>query len=172
MQPTTETFRCSVCGKEHPGPPLVYDSDAPAYWYGIPPDEREGRAELTSDQCVIDGKHFFLRGNLEIPILGSEEKLVWGVWVSVSEESFWRATELWQQEGRESEMPYFGWISTALPGYPETVSMKSRLRTRPVGLRPLVDLLPSEHLLSQEQQNGISRDRVQEIAETVLHPES
>jgi hypothetical protein len=166
------TFRCSVCGKEHHGPPLVYDTDAPAHWYGLPPEEREERAELTSDQCAIDGSHFFLRGNLEIPILDPEEKLVWGVCVSVSEESFWRATELWQQEGRESEMPYFGWLSTALPGYPETISMKSRLRTRPVGLRPLVDLLPSEHPLSREQQDGISRDRVREIAETVLHSQS
>lgn len=157
---------------EQSSPPLVYDTDAPAYWYGLPPEEREERAELTSDQCVIDGKHFFLRGNLEIPILDSEEKLVWGVWVSVSEESFWRATELWEQEGRESEMPYFGWLSTALPTYPETVSMKSRLRTRPVGLRPLVELLPSEHPLSREQQEGISYERVREIADAVLHSTS
>ena len=95
----TETFRCSVCGEEHPGPPLVYDTDAPAYWYGLPPEEREERAELTSDQCVIDGQHFFLRGNLEIPILDSQEKLVWGVWVSVSEESFWRATSSGSRRG-------------------------------------------------------------------------
>jgi hypothetical protein len=66
------TFRCSVCGKEHPGPPLVYDTDAPAYWYGLPPEEREERAELTSDQRVIDGSHFFLRGNLESPSSSGE----------------------------------------------------------------------------------------------------
>ena len=151
-------------------PPLVYDADAPAYWYGLPPEEREARAELTTDQCVIDGKSFFLRGNLEIPITGSNDKLVWGVWVSVSEESFWRATELWETEGRESEMPYFGWLSNALPAYDaETISMKARLKTRPVGLRPLVDLLPTEHPLSQEQQHGITYERVREIANTVLH---
>ena len=136
-------------------PPLVYDTDAPVYWYGLPPEEREGRAELTSDQCVIDGKNFFLKGNLKIPILGSDE------------ESFWCATELWEIEGRESEMPYFGWLSTVLPGYPDTISMKSRMRTRPVGLHPLIDLLPNEHLLSQEQQNGITYERVREIADAV-----
>ena len=150
----TRTFGCSVCGEEHDGPPLVYDTDAPAYWYGLPPEEREERAELTSDRYVIDGRHFFPRGNLKNPILDPQEKLVWGVWVCVS------------------ELPYFGRIDTALPGYPETVSIKSRLRTRPVGLRPLVELPPTEHPLSREQQDGISPGRVREIAGIVLHPQS
>ena len=50
--------------------------------------------------------------------------------------------------------------------------MKPRPRTRPVGLRPLVDLLPTEHPLSREQQTGITQERVREIAETVLHSQA
>lgn len=64
----------------------------------------------------------------------------------------------------------FGWLSTALPIYPlETLSLPTLVHTRPVGLRPLVELEPSDHPLAIEQRNGITRARVQELAEAILH---
>ena len=39
----------------------------------IPEAEREARCLLSSDQCVIDGEHFYIVGNLEIPVVGVEE---------------------------------------------------------------------------------------------------
>jgi len=42
-------------------------------YYQIPEDERASRSDLTSDACVVDEKHFFIVGNLEIPINGSDE---------------------------------------------------------------------------------------------------
>lgn len=125
---------------------------------------------LSSDQCIIDDKHFFVVGNLEIPISGSDERFSWDVWVSLSHKNFARACELWEQEGRESEPPYFGWLSTSLlPCYPDTLSLKANVRTRAVGRRPLVELEPTDHPLALEQREGITLARVQEIAELVLH---
>jgi hypothetical protein len=40
----------------------------------------------------------------------------------------------------------------------------------PVGQRPLVELEPTEHPLAVEQRQGISMQRVQAIAEALLHP--
>lgn len=57
---------------EQAAPPLVYDRRTARLLV-------RGRAEPITDQCVIDGKSFFPRGNLEIPLLGSHEKLVRGV---------------------------------------------------------------------------------------------
>ena len=42
---------------------------------------------LNNDICTIDGKEHYVRGCLEIRVLDSMESLVWGVWVSVSEDS-------------------------------------------------------------------------------------
>ena len=79
-------------------------------------------------------------------------------------------SELWEIEGRESEPPYFGWLSTSLPCYEaETFLLKTRVHTRPVGRRPFIELEPTEHSLAIEQRNGITLKRVQEIAECVLH---
>ena len=41
-------------------------------------DERDARAIIGSDQCVIDQKCFLIRGCLEIPITGCDEPLLWG----------------------------------------------------------------------------------------------
>ena len=76
--------------------------------------------------------------------------------VSFSDRSFARACELWEQPGRKSEPPYFGWLSTALPGYPETVNLKTMVQTREVGRRPLVELEPTDHPLAVEQHDGIT----------------
>lgn len=162
-------YRCSVCHSFHDGPPLSYGADAPHHFYQVAPEEREQRVHLSSDQCIIDNEFFFVRSCLEIPILESAEALVWGVWVSLSEKSFDRMNELWTNSGRESELPYFGWLSTEIPSYPSTLNLKTQVHTQPVGERPLIELEPSDHPLAIDQRDGISMARVQEIAELLLH---
>jgi hypothetical protein len=138
-------------------------------WFTIPEQERAERVMLSTDLCFIDKEHGFIVGNLEIPIIGSDDHFSWDVWVSLSLANFKRAFQLWEQVGRETEPPYFGWLSTALPGYPDTLHLKTTVTTREVGRRPRIELEPTDHPLAIEQQNGITWDRVQEIAELVLH---
>jgi hypothetical protein len=170
---TPRGYDCSVCGKHHDELPLHYGPTAPYVYFGIPEAEREERCILSSDQCVIDNKYFFIVGNLEIPVIGHDEDFSWDVWVSLSETNFMRAHELWNTPGRESEPPYFGWLSTELPCYPETtLHLKTHVHTREVGRRPRIELEPTDHPLAVEQRTGITWDRVREIAEQVLHAEN
>lgn len=165
----TTGFNCSTCGQYHAELPTCFGPEAPAPWYGIPENERPRRAELTSDQCVIDDEHFFVLGRIEIPIHDSKGVFCWLAWVSLSRSKFERAYELWQTEGRESEPPYFGWLCSSLPGYPETtLNLKTNVHTRPVGERPLIELEPTDHPLAVEQMQGISLRRGQELA-VALH---
>ena len=143
------------------------------YWYDmIAPEERSWRAKLSSDQCIIDNQHYFVRGCIEIPVLDGLGPFIWGVWVSLSEKSFESLSELWETPDRESEPPYFGWLSASLPGYPETLNLKTNVHTRPVGQRPLIELEPTDHPLAVEQREGITMARVQEIVECVLHDDA
>lgn len=165
-------YHCRACGTFHDDLPLHYGAPAPYVYFTIAEEQRDERALLSSDQCVIDDEHFFIVGNVDIPIIGSAELFSWDVWVSLSEKNFARASDLWTTPGRESEPPYFGWLSTLLPGYPSTLSLKTHVHTREVGRRPFVELEPTDHPLAVEQRTGITWERVQEIAELVLHPES
>src|SRR4051794_21055101 len=80
----------------------------------------------------------------------------WDVWVSWSAQNFGRVFDLWKQPGRESEPPYFGWLNSNFPGHPETLSLKTMVHTRPVGVRPLIGLEATDHHLAVEQRTGIT----------------
>lgn len=162
-------FTCRVCGQFHDELPLRFGPPAPAAYYEIPEDEREERCLLSSDQCAVDRNRFFIVGNLELPIIGSTELFSWDIWVELSQKDFERAYALWEQPGRESEPPYSGSLATLLPDYPETIGLKVRVHTRPVGLRPFIELESSNHPLVTEQRQGITMDRIQRLAEIILH---
>ena len=166
---STWSFTCRTCRKTHGELPRAWGADSPVYYRLIPEAERQARCELTPDACVIDGQQFFIRGLLEIPVLGESEPFAWIVWCSLSQKNFERSLAVWTKPGREAEPPYFGWLSTELPGYPSTLSLKTRVHTREVGRAPFIELEPTDHPLAVEQRTGISRRRVEEIAERLLH---
>jgi hypothetical protein len=93
----------------------------------------------------------------------------WIVWVSLSKENFQRCPDRWHSPGRVSEHPYFGWLSSSIPSYPETLNLKTMVHTRAVGVRLEVQVEPTEHPLSLEQRNGITWERVSEIASIANH---
>jgi len=132
--------------------------------------ERPSRAQLEQEICVLDKDHYFVKGNLEIHVHGKSDPFVWTVWSSLSRENFKRLLDRWDDTEREKEPPYFGWLSTRLPAYPDTLNLKTHVHTRAVGLRPCVELEPTDHPLAVEQREGISLERVAAIAEAVLHP--
>lgn len=165
-------WKCSLCDQWHTELPFAYGPTFPDLYFDIPEEERGKRVEGDRDFCVIDGKHYFVRGRLEIPVVGVNDVFAWDVWVSQSETNFKRTIELLKTEGRESEEPYFGWLSNNLHLYPDTTNLKTRVHTQPVGIVPTIELEPTEHPLAVEQRTGITLARVKEIAALILHPEA
>ncbi|MBC7804670.1 MAG: DUF2199 domain-containing protein [Akkermansiaceae bacterium] len=166
-----EGFHCRRCGIWHDELPTGYGAEAPLLFYQLPARDRGERVERDEETCIIRGDPdaYFIAANLEIPIIGEESPFVWTVWVSLSEASMERTLEHWETPGRENDPPCFGWLSTDLPTYPATLNLKTMVHTRPVGERPFVELEPTNHPLAVEQRDGISWDRVRQIAEAVLH---
>ena len=162
------SFKCTTCGEIHLGlPDLAFDS--PFYYHDMAAAQRSLDTELTSDTCVIAREDFFVRGCLEIPIHGRAELFGYGVWVSLSPKNFGRYQELFESRDRFDEPPYFGWLSNRLPGYPDTLGMKTNVYLRPYPLRPRIELEPTDHPLSVEQREGITIQRLQEILEANAH---
>jgi hypothetical protein len=65
--------------------------------------------------------------------------------------------------------PHFGWLCTKIPGYHDTVFLKTMVHQREVGLRPSVELEPTEHPLAVDQRQGIDEKRMRKIASGLLH---
>ena len=162
-------FHCSFCGKYHEGLPFSYSIPAPIYWTAKL--SRDKNSELGQDICVIKSEHFFLRGNIEIPIIDADATFAYSVWVSLSKNSFEQISANWNNPERVYDEPYFGWLSCRIPGYPDTLNLKTLAHNREVGIAPFIQLEPTDHPLSVEQQSGITMKRVKEIAEQNLHSE-
>jgi hypothetical protein len=162
-------WTCSVCGEDHAGIPFDWACAEPTYWTG-PQSEDDF---LEDDLCswVDDGgtRCYFIRGILALPVADADETLAYGVWSSLSEESFKRVLELWEDPARTDEPPYFGLLSNALPGYPNTLGLPLDVLTRELELRPSFVLHPGDHPLIVEQEHGITLARVHEIAEQNTH---
>jgi hypothetical protein len=112
-------FTCSSCGQIHDGlADLAFA--APYYYYTVPEGEREQRSPLNSDLCSIDDEDFFIRGCLELPIVGRSDTFSWGTGCSVSRANFERYREDFGEVRQSHVGPFFGWLSSRLPGYPAT----------------------------------------------------
>lgn len=162
-------FECRSCGETHRGLP-AWHVQAPVQALAIAPPERAARVELTEDDCVIDQKEFYLKGLLEIPVHGTSERFVWGIWLSVSAESYARFAQLFSDVRRPAGDQFFGWVCSELPEYPSTQLLKAQLHIREYPMRPWVELEPTNHPLSLDQRNGLTRRRAMELAKSLLHP--
>ncbi|MEK6702969.1 MAG: DUF2199 domain-containing protein [Planctomycetota bacterium] len=153
------------------GDALCFAADAP--WreiLGVPHDAKiedysggGGRVDMTGDMCVVDGKHFFVRGHIELRILDTQDVFAWSVWCSLSHESFEIVSDRWTTIGRENDPPRFGWLQTDLPGYPGgTRHLKTMVHQREVGVVPWIEVEPGSQL-AEEQAKGIMIERWREL---------
>jgi hypothetical protein len=155
-------WTCRCCGRQFNTILLDMAFKGPDHWFEMSQEEREKIGQLDSDVCFIE-RDIFVRGVLEIPTLGVNDHFRWGMWVSVSVESFKRMLELWQAPVIEDEPPKFGWLCNNISIYPETRHLKTNLHLRGNNKRPSIELEPTDHPLAIEQREGISMARVEEI---------
>ena len=157
------TWKCRICGAEHGDVPDCFGIDAP--WRAlVADDEFDRRVELTADQCVVDGKTFFVRGHIQIPIHGHHNPLAFAVWSSLSEESFRHKSVRWNDPGRASDPPYFGWLCSQIRVYGDTIHLPLAVQSRSPGLTPLFAVQDDDHPLAIDQRNGISVARWHQLA--------
>jgi hypothetical protein len=161
----TAGYVCSTCGRQHDEIPLSFAADFPDPYANLSREERENRALISSDQCIIDHDQFYLRGCIELPIVASDEIFLWGVWARIHENDFDQIHENWNSAGRENQIgPFKGRLANSLSIYPETLNMKLAIEIQPVSQRPLFLLEEPDHPLTQEQQNGLRREKAREYA--------
>lgn len=168
-------WKCGNCDEWHTGPALDFGYSAPHYWTdecekaskksGLLPSWNKKPKEtfLTEDYCVVENKHFFVRGIIHLPIIGTGETLRWGVWGSLSEDNFQKLQEL-EDSPQRTELPaMFSWLSNQISEYPDTLSLKMYAHIQEPRMRPHFELQPTDHPLSQQYHYGITPEKVKEI---------
>jgi hypothetical protein len=165
-------WKCHSCEEWHTGPCLDFSYNAPIYW--SEEDEKANQASLRNvdqspstfldeDLCIINDEDFFVRGILHLPIIGTAETFRWGIWGSLSRENFQKLVSVFDDLERVDLPPMFSWFSNNISEYPDTLNLKMYAHVREPGDRPIFELEPTDHPLSQEYHHGISPERVREI---------
>jgi hypothetical protein len=165
-------FKCTCCGEMHEGSPSIAFK-APDQYACLSDEQKSSMGKLSSDFCTItheEGTDYFIRAVLEVPIHGIDEPFLWGVWVSLSEKSFRRYVETYDEPVEGDR--FFGWVCNKPRAYPWESSRPADVNVQLGGQRPKVVLHRGENEsdpLVLGQCNGISVARAQEIAESSLH---
>jgi len=163
------SYQCTACQEIHTGfPDLGFPEPVP-YTQLAAADQAD--AVLTADECHI-GDDRYVRCLIELPILGTEETFCWGVWGSLSPASFAQYRALLHEPQAISEGPWFSWLCSALPGYPDTLNLKCHLHPGSDQERPRLELEPTDHPLAVQQRDGVSVEFLIDVVSPFLHPAS
>ncbi len=173
-------WKCGSCEEWHTSPCLDFSYAEPYYWSQEYEKVNAGDTEfdkeipatfLNEDYCAIENQHFFVRGIIHLPIIGSAETFCWGVWGSLSRENF-ETLLRGADEPERVELPeMFSWLSNQIDGYPDTLSLKMYAQIQEPASRPIFELEPTDHPLAQEYHYGITAERVREIMASRLEGE-
>ncbi|MCA9804676.1 MAG: DUF2199 domain-containing protein [Cyanobacteria bacterium HKST-UBA02] len=138
----------------------------PAHYEDIPESERQERAILTSDTCIIEGRDHFIRGVIEIRVHDYPESFGFGAWVSLKKENF----DNYLEHPDSAEIgPYFGWLCTHIGYYkPETLGLKTMVHFKGNNERPSIELEPTDHPLAIHQKQGLTLEKAWEIVHFYL----
>ena len=164
-------FICSACGNEHESwPAIAYD--APVYFIELSEEDRQNFCEINSDFCVIshaDRTDRFIRCTLRQKVISECEWLDYGIWVSLSENSFNDYKQNFDNDNHEVQ--YFGWLSNNIESYENTTSVPTTVITRSGNQRP--EVFPHEdfnHPFVQDYYNGITKQEAERRIRVAISP--
>jgi len=151
-------LKCGCCGKDIGDISFDKSYKMPDEVWALSEAEKNDRTQIDSDLCRLD-ERYFLRGVAYIPVINSEKSYGWGVWVEVSEQNFFEYVDNYENDN--SSRPSFpGVVANKIPSYENTLSLTVQVQLGNETQRPTFTFIDKEHLLTQEQVNGISIEKV------------
>jgi hypothetical protein len=166
-------WRCASCDAVHEGL-LDLAAFAPDPWPGEELREPNSNLRLdgnflSEDFCVMDGRYFFVRGVLEIPVHGFAEKFGFGCWSTLSRENFEKYVEGFDDGVFADWGPWSGWLGNRLGDYIGTEPEAVWVYPQPHRQRPTFRIMDSGHPLAIDQEKGITPERLLAIFEQYGH---
>lgn len=158
-----QDYTCAKCGKTHNELPSI-GFNAPFHYQILNEKDKEKLAAINEDLCRIeheDQTDYFIRAVLQLQILDHDETLDYGIWVSVSENTF--KEYCLQMENEQPEVKtYFGMLCNWIGDYKtDTIGLHMNVETQLRKKRPLLVPHESTHPLILDWENGISYEEAE-----------
>lgn len=162
--------RCAVCEEEH-------DEVEPAFrrpdaFFAVPEPERATRIEESDDLVSIDDEAFFLRGVVQVPVLGREAGYAWGFWAKVAKAHFETYRRYFHDDPPPEHAGFPGTLANQTRWLPPTLGLPVHVHLGRGSSRPSFVLLDEGHELSRHQTHGVSEARVRTWSDVIsnTHP--
>ena len=162
-------WKCAGCGDLHEGMAHLA-AFAPDPWPG--PEQREENAALrlhgdflSEDFCVLEGKYFFIRGVLEIPVHGIDEPFGFGCWSTLSRANFDKYLHGFDDGEYPDRGPWGGWLGNRLADYAGTGPEPVWVYPQRDRWRPRFRIQDPAHPLAHDQTHGIPPERAMSLFE-------
>ena len=146
-------MKCPCCGKDVATHEMDVAFALPDVIHALPDDQRAARARIHSDLCSLDGRGYFIRGDVYAPVQQLGTLFGWGVWAEVSQEVFRRYEAIYDRDAT-SEPPAAGLLANVPPDY-ERIEQPLEICFGPPDQRPSFRLVPTESDFYREQVDGL-----------------
>jgi len=162
-------YKCIYCGQEHDEwPALTFYTPTP--YNELTEVEKETFGQTSDDFCVIqypDQTDRFIRCTLTQKVIDHCEILEYGIWVSVSENSYQDYYDNFESDSHVTQ--YFGWLCSKIPEYDDTLSIPTTVKTKAGNSRP--EVFPHEdfdHPFVKDYYNGITKLEAEKRIKSML----
>jgi Uncharacterized protein conserved in bacteria (DUF2199) len=78
-------YQCSTCGHWHEERPTSFRFPLPDVVAALDDNQRRRRVKSGPEQCILDDEHFFILGNLDLHVVGTNEIIRWTAWATRAE---------------------------------------------------------------------------------------
>jgi hypothetical protein len=159
-------WRCATCDEEHDEPPRDFGAGMPDEVFALETSERERRAKVDSDRCVLDGSRWFVRCVLDIPTPDhvdedGDARVSLGLWAEIAGRDFEPITTFGEhgEDAEKAERPVCrGRVANAVRGVPDLMGLEVLVRPTSAKLRPKLHVVDESATLARWQAAGIPWD--------------
>jgi hypothetical protein len=148
-------YKCATCDQVHEGLPDI-TFEMPDACHDIGPKRRAEQVLLTSDFCILDGRHYFVRCVMEAPVHGFSQRFGWGVWCKLHWKDYKLCWERFEETDNSDIPPIKGMLANNLRHYPDSLGRGCTLHLQNDRMRPLALLDNPDHPLAAHQREGMS----------------
>jgi hypothetical protein len=148
-------YKCASCDQIHEGLPDI-TFEMPDMCHDVDVKARAETVLLTSDFCIMEGRHYFIRCVMEAPVHGFSQRFGWGVWCKVDWKSYKLCWDRFEDSDNDGIAPLKGTLANNLRHYPDTLGRSCTIQLQNDRMRPLAMLDNAEHPLAIHQIEGMS----------------
>ncbi len=160
-------YRCPDCRDIHDGLPDLCFA-LPDAIFELDPEQRQARALVSSDLCVLDDERYFIRCVLEVALADHTDVFAYGLWAEVKARDFNRYAVYYNTEAPATASQFEGAIANRLPLTEETLELACAISlSNEEGMRPALRVLNASHSLHGEQETGVELSRALALVGTM-----